>query len=179
MYEHLDRRYALALYEVAEEKGKVEEYLSNLREIVNLMKSNEELKQMIRHPQISTSMRKRTFIKLFKGRIDEELLSFLLLLIEKDRILYVEEKLNEMENIHLEKNNTMIATVKTVVKLQEEEKHDLEEKLKSKYNKKVLLREEIDEDIIGGVYICVGNEIIDGTIKAKIDEMKYRILNRK
>ena len=41
MYEYLDKRYALALYEVAEEKGKVEEYLDDLREIVLAYEGND------------------------------------------------------------------------------------------------------------------------------------------
>jgi F-type H+-transporting ATPase subunit delta len=179
MYEYLDRRYALALYNVAEEKGKIEEYLKDFREIVQLIKSNEELQQIIKHPQISTSTRKKTFIKLFKGRIDEELLSFLLLLIEKDRILYAEEKLNEIEKIHLERNNTLIADVKTVVNLQNEEREELIKILQTKYNKKIILREEINKELIGGVYVRVGNDVIDGTIKSKIDEMKEMMLSRK
>ena len=43
MYEYLDRRYALALYEVAEEKHKVEEYLNDLREICDIIYGNNEL----------------------------------------------------------------------------------------------------------------------------------------
>ena len=67
MYEYLDRRYALALYTVAEEKGKVEEYLRDLREIVELIDNNEEFQQIIKHPQISTSKRKRHLLKSLKG----------------------------------------------------------------------------------------------------------------
>ena len=44
MYEYLDKRYALALYEVAEEKGKVEEYLNDLREICDLIDNNKDEK---------------------------------------------------------------------------------------------------------------------------------------
>lgn len=179
MYEYLDRRYALALYNAAEEKGKIEEYLNELREIVQLINTNEELQQIIKHPQINTSVRKKTFIKLFKGRVEEEILSFLLLLIEKDRILYLQEKLKEMEKIHLEKKNTLIADVKTVVKLQDKEREELIQKLQAKYNKTIILREEINKEIIGGVYVRVGNDVIDGTIKSKIDEMKELMLSRK
>src|SRR4051794_23071299 len=106
MYEYLDRRYALALYEVAEEKGKVEECLNDLREIVSLIKNDVELLKIIKHPQISTSTKKNMFIKIFKDKIDEAVLSFLLILITKDRILFVEQKLQEMEKIHLERSNT-------------------------------------------------------------------------
>lgn len=178
MYEYLDKRYALALYQVAEEKGKVEEYLQDLREVVNLIENNQEFLQIIKHPQISSTRKKQTFIKLFKGKVDEELLSFLLILIEKDRMLYIREKLNEMEKIHLERNNTLIANIKTVIPLTKDEKDTLKIKLSKKYDKKILLNEEIDESIIGGVYVRVGNDVIDGTVKSKLDEMKELIFKR-
>lgn len=178
MYEYLDRRYALALYQVAEEKGKVEEYLQDLREIINIIDNSQEFQQIIKHPQISTRRKKKTFIKIFKGNIDEELLSFLLILIEKDRILFLKEKLNEMEKIHLERNNTIIANVKSVIPLSTEQIENLREKLIKKYDKHIIVKEEIDKSIIGGLYVRVGNDVIDGTVKSKLDEMKNMMLSR-
>lgn len=58
MYEYLDRRYALALYQVAEEKGKVEEYLKDLRQISDLVYNNKDFFEIIRHPQISTTKKR-------------------------------------------------------------------------------------------------------------------------
>lgn len=178
MYEYLDRRYALALYQVGEEKGKVEEYLHDLREICDLIENNSDFYEVIKHPQISTSKKKSTFVNIFKGKIDEELLAFLLILIEKDRILYLKEKLNEMEKIHLERNNTLIAKVKSVIPLTEEQCGKLIENLQNRYDKKVVLQEEIDKSIIGGLYVRVGNDVIDGTLKSKLDEMKALMLKR-
>ena len=172
MYEYLDKRYALALYKVAEEKGKVEEYLNDLREIVSLMKYDVEFLKVIKHPDISTSRKKKIFINIFKGKIDEELLSFLLILIEKDRILFTEEKLKEMEKIHLDQNNTLLVEVKTVIPLEETERERLRVKLYNMYDKKIIFEEKLDKNIIGGVYVRVGDDIIDGTIKSKLEEMK-------
>jgi ATP synthase, F1 delta subunit len=172
----LKRRYALALYKVAEEKGKVEEYLQNLREIVDLINSTDELLQVIKHPQISSSRKKETFTKIFKGKIDDELLSFLLILIDKGRILYLKEKLAEMEKIHLERENTILATVKTVIALTDEERINLKSKLENKYKKIVILQEEIEKDLLGGVYVRVGNDVIDGTVKSKLAEMRALML---
>ena len=125
MYEYLDRRYALALYEVAESKGKVKEYLQDLREICDLIENNHDFYEVIRHPQINTRRKKQTFINIFKGKIDEELLSFLLILIEKDRILYLREKLNEMEKIDLERKNTLKGVIRTAVPLLDNELESL------------------------------------------------------
>lgn len=176
MYEYLDRRYALALYEVAEQKGKVQQYLQDLREICNLIETNKEFYEVIKHPQISTKKKKRTFINIFKGHIDEELLSFLLILIEKDRILYLKEKLREMEKIDLERKNTLNGFVKTTVPLTQEEFNNLIKKLEEKYNKHIILEQIIDENILGGIYVRVNNDVIDGTVKSKLDELRDLML---
>ncbi|MGG7059910.1 F0F1 ATP synthase subunit delta [Clostridium tertium] len=178
MYEYLDRRYALALYEVAEEKGKVQQYLEDLREICDLIDNNKDFYEVIKHPQISTKKKKKTFINIFKGHIDEELLSFLLILIEKDRILFLKEKLREMEKIDLERNNTIKGIVKTTVPLTEQEFNKLVSELEKKYNKHVILKQVIDESILGGIYLRINNDVIDGTIKSKLEELQDLMLKR-
>lgn len=178
MHEYLDKRYALALYEVSEENAKVEEYLEDLRQIAELMKTDEQFMEIIKHPKISTSKKKKMFTDIFEKRINESLLSFLLLLIEKDRILFLEEIINELNKIYLEKNNKITAEVKTVIPMLVKEKKSLINKLKAKYNKEIILKEELDESLIGGVYVKVGDDVIDGTIKLKIAEMKKLMLKK-
>ena len=54
MYEFLDKRYAQALYEVAKSKGKVDKYISDLEAIVKTIDSNQEFKDLIKHPEFTT-----------------------------------------------------------------------------------------------------------------------------
>lgn len=178
MYEFLDKRYALALYQVGEEKNKVEEFIKDLKEVCDLIDSNEDFYQVIKHPQISTQKKKIAFTNIFKDKIDVDLLSFLLILIEKGRILFLREKLKEMEKIHLERNNTMIATVKTAIPMLDSEIEALKNKLEVKYNKTILITPVVDKSILGGVYVRVGNDVIDNTVKLKLDEMKDIMLKR-
>ncbi len=179
MYEYLDRRYALALYEVAEEKGKVQEYLQDLREICELINNNHDFYEVIKHPQISTKKKKQTFINIFKDKIDGDLLSFLLILIEKDRILFLKEKLAQMEIIDLERKNTVRGLIKTAVPLLKEEFDEIKEKFEKKYNKTILLEAVVDKSVLGGVYVRIGNDVIDGTVRNKINEMRELILKKK
>lgn len=178
MYEFLDRRYALALYQVAEEKGKVDQFLDELKQVVGIIKGDDNFKLLIEHPQVSTSNKKKLFEDLFKNKIDDGVLSFFNLLIEKDRILELDNMLSQMEKIYLEKHDTSIAEVRTVLPLIEEERVELIDKLQKKFNKKIILQEEIDKDILGGVYVKVENEVIDGTVKSKLEEMKKLMLKR-
>lgn len=179
MYEYLDRRYALALYEVAESKGKVKEYIQDLREICDLIENNHDFYEVIRHPQINTRRKKQTFINIFKGKIDEELLSFLLILIEKDRILYLREKLNEMEKIDLERKNTLKGVIRTAVPLLDNELESLKNIFEKKYDKNIIFETKVDKSVLGGVYLRIGNDVIDDTVKSKIEEMKDIMLRKK
>ena len=81
-----------------------------------------------------------------------------------------------MEQIYLEKKNTVIAQVKSVIDLTEDQKKRLKEKLENKYNKKVIIEHEIDKSIIGGLYVRVGNDVIDGSIKSKLEDMRALML---
>lgn len=172
MHEYLDRRYALAFYELAEEKGKALEYLNELAEVIKIINENKEFLQIINHPNLSTSKKKQLFESIFKGKIEESILSFLLIIIEKNRMLEIDGILEEVKKIHLNRNKTVEAYVQTVVPLTDEERDALINKLKRKYNKTIILKEEINKDIIGGVFVRVGNDIIDGTIKLKLEEMR-------
>jgi F-type H+-transporting ATPase subunit delta len=178
MYEFLDRRYALALYRVAEEKGKVDQFLEELKMIVGLISQDEDLKTLIEHPSISTSNKKKFLENIFKGKIEEDVLSFMKLLLEKGRILEVGSMLKQMEAIYLEKHNTSIAEVKTVIPMLEEEKADLVNNLQKKFKRTIILKEELDPGILGGIFVKIENEVIDGTVKSKIEEMKKIMLKR-
>lgn len=176
MYDFLDKRYARALYEIAKTKNKVEEFLSDLYEICEVLDKNKKLLKLLKHPEISINRKKEIFSNLFKGKIDEELLTFLYIVIEKGRILYLREKLNQLEEIYLEELNTIKGTVKTKIPLTTKQYDDLVEKLERKYNKIVLLETKIDEDIIGGIYININNQIIDGTINKQYEDLRNKLL---
>ncbi|HEY5561818.1 MAG TPA: F0F1 ATP synthase subunit delta [Clostridiaceae bacterium] len=178
MYEYLERRYARAIYEVAEGKNKVEEYISELSQVMDILSSDSNFQLVVSQPQISTSNKIGIFNTIFKGRISEDTLSFLLVLIEKDRVTGLAGIIKSMKLIKLEKENTVVAKVKTVIPLQDEERILLKSKLSNMYNKKILLDEELDESILGGVFVRVGDDIIDGTVKSKLTEMKRLMLKR-
>ncbi len=79
---------------------------------INLLPWRDELREQ---------KKKQLFTDLFKGKIDEELFSFMIILIEKKRIVNLRDKLDQMINIDLERKNTIRGVVKTAIPLLEEE----------------------------------------------------------
>ena len=179
MFEYLDRRYALAYYQVADEKGKIKQYLQEFRELVDLIITNTDIIQLINNPQISTSKKQGLINDIFKDKVNDDLISFINILIAKKRIHTASGILAETEKIYLEKKSTVVAHVKTVISLDATEKEELTRKLKVKYNKNILLEEELDESIIGGVYIKIGDDIIDGTLKYRLNQLQELMLKDK
>ena len=100
-----------------------------------------------------------------------------MLLIEKDRIGFLKEKVVQLEKIYLEKQNMIIAQVKSVIPLSEYQANKLTENLEKKFNKKIILKQEIDKSIIGGLYVVVGDEVIDGSVKSQLQQIKSQVLN--
>ena len=87
-------------------------------------------------------------------------------------MIELDDILQEVEKIHLDRMKVLEAYVKTVIPLTAEERNALTEKLQKKYARTIVLKEEIDKDIIGGVFIRVGNHIMDGTIKSKFENIR-------
>lgn len=179
MYEFLDKRYALALYEIAQEQNKVIEFIDDLREASRIINSNKEFKEILENPNISKRRKKEIIKEIFGGQTFEAIVSFLCVLVDKGRILYLEEKIRQMELIYLERHDILEAKVTSVIPLTDQEFSKLHEKLEKKYGKKVILEKEIDESIIGGLFVRVGNEVIDGTVAGKYKEIKNIMMNSK
>lgn len=76
------------------------------------------------------------------------------------------------------RKNIIKGIVKTAVPLLPEELEKLKTIFEDKYDKTIIFDTEIDKSILGGVYVSVGNDVIDDTIKSKIEEMKEIMLKK-
>lgn len=179
MQRFLDRRYALALYMIAKEQGLEKEFIDDLKEIESIIASNQELREIIENPRVSKIEKKKVFHSLFDGKTYDDIISFLCVLIDKGRILHISEKIRQLEMIDCEENNILEGVVKTAVPLSDVEYERLVKKLEVKYGKKVVLKRIVDEDLIAGVYVKVSDDVIDGTVKKKLDDMKFNMMKSK
>ena len=98
---------------------------------------------------------------------------------DRDRILFLREKLNEIEKSDLERKNTLKGTRKTAVPLLDSELKQLKDIFEKKYDKNIIFEPVVDRSVLGGVYVRIGNDVIDDTVISKIYEMKDLMLKKK
>lgn len=104
--------------------------------------------------------------------IDNEGLEILNYLIEKDRLIYIREIFEQYSNIYYEDHEKLIVLATFPKELNEDQKQKLEKKLKSLKNKDVIVHYIIKPELIGGGVIKINDEIIDGSIKTQINNIK-------
>jgi F-type H+-transporting ATPase subunit delta len=175
-YKIITERYVNALTQIADENNSWNAINNDLLTIAQLLKDNVELENFLLHPVIEYNDKKDVIEKVVKGSVSEQVFNFLNVLLDKNRIYLVPSIQESFKEQLLKKNNVINVYVKTAIELDEDMKNRLLEKLGNKLQKKVNIISDIDKDIIGGVILQVEDKVIDGSIKAKIENMKKQLI---
>ncbi len=169
----LSHIYANAIFDIAKEKNEILEVLDMLNTLVKYVNEDEEFKKFLDYPIIENNDKKRIIDMIFKDN-NANNLDIINYLIEKNRLSYVESIRDEYLKIYYELNNQLIVTATFPQELTKEQEEKLVKKLEKLKNKKILLHKKIDENIIAGGIIKINDEVIDGSLKTQINELKKR-----
>lgn len=168
-------RYAEALFQVGEETNSTTNLYEELNAVVEILKSNKDFYSILKSPLVVKGEKKKLLENVFVGQISSTLYNFLKIMIDKDRVSAIEAIQKSFKELLNEKNNIIEGIAITAISMSQEEIKQLEAKLSSKYNKNVTLQNKVDESVLGGVLVRLGNEEIDGTVKARLANMKNQL----
>lgn len=171
----ISKEYAEALFMLALEKGEEVSTLEKLKEVLESIENEPNYMQLLCSPSVPVKERVEAVESAFFGILPEICLSFLCLLIEKGRIALFPTCVNEYERLLDAKLKVITANITSAVPLKEEEKQALKIKLENKYSSKVELQCEVDEQILGGIIIEIDGNVLDGSLKHRLQEIKEEI----
>lgn len=173
----VSKTYGGALFELAVEEGKEEEFLSEITEIIKLLDENPDFNSLMNHPKILKEEKLEVLENVFKGRISEELLGFLHLVVTKDRYSQINEILDYFVDEVKAAKGIGIAMVTTPTPLSESQKKDVEKRLlETTAFKKMEMHYDIDEELIGGMVIRIGDRVVDSSVRTKLDKLQRELL---
>ena len=172
----LARKYGTAIFEIANEDNKLEEYGRELADVSQALFAQAELKDFLTNPQIQPEDKKQVLLRLLKDQVSPMMMNFLLLLVDKRRIVLLEAINDCYQELSNKAQGIIVADVTTAYELKAELRSRLSSKLESVTVKKVQLRTHQDQSIIGGVVVKIGDTRIDGSVIGRLQALKAELM---
>jgi F-type H+-transporting ATPase subunit delta len=172
------KRYAKALFEIAEETKKLEKITNDVVFIDSLIRSSRELQLFLKSPIIKEDKKREVLKEIFSdSRVDPVTLKFIMLLVEKKREDILHDIVKVYQQIYDEKMGIVSAEVITAVEVGERLKKKIEQKiLELTGAKKVKASYRVDPSIIGGIVIRVGDTVYDASIRRRIQLLREQLI---
>jgi F-type H+-transporting ATPase subunit delta len=165
----VEKEYAKALYELAEEQRIVNVIEEEFNAISNILKDEETMKFFLA-PNIKIEDKKSVVLKSFKG-FNETLINFLFVLLDNRRFDLVQNINNEFTQIILNKNEILPIKLISAKKLDKNQIDKITLSIRLRFNNKKLKIENIvDETLIGGIKILANDTEIDLSTKKPLKE---------
>lgn len=173
----ISKTYGKALFELAVEEKKIPVFVEEIQAILKILEENQEFLSLMNHPKILKEEKIQVMETVFKGRVQEELVSFFRLIIMKDRygeiqsiLHYFLDEVKRLQGIGVAYVTTAAAL--TVIQKQRVEKRILET---TSYRKLEMHYRE-DKELIGGMVIRIGDRVVDSSVKTKLNELTKQLL---
>ena len=172
--EEIARVYAEALFEVAQDKGKLDEIHDQLGQVADAIAENRDLQVFLFSPYFS-SAEKRDGIHRAVSGAEEELTNFLELLAEKHRMPVIHRIRRDFDALWREERKLLPVHVTSAVELDDEVVRSLGDRISEKTGRRVDLTARVEPDIIGGIVLRVGNSILDASIRNRLEQLRRQV----
>jgi len=173
----LSARYATALFELSLENNNLDECFDQASVVYDVLGAD-ECRRVLEHPHISNEEKCSFLHESFSGGLNQQLSSFLHLLISKNRESIMTSSLSAFIEMVDKFRGRAKASVTSAIKLDDGQMLALQDVLSKKMGKQVEMSLEVDPSLIGGLCIYADGCYINRTIREQLGEMKKSIKNR-
>jgi F-type H+-transporting ATPase subunit delta len=170
----VDRVYAHALFEAAQERSRLGPVREQLAQVVAAESEVPELRELLRNPQLDPRARTAALEELLVGG-DELLRNFLLVLADKGRAGQLEEIAAEFERLIAEHEGILHAELTTAVELSDAEASKLLGEIEEASGRKVEASRAVDPDLIGGIVLQVGSHRLDASVRGRLERLRREL----
>src|SRR5687768_9652195 len=173
--EGLIRGYAEALFSVVQAEGELGRVEDELYRFGKVLESNHELKQVLSDQSIDRTQRLKVLDELLSDKVSPHTLGLLSFVVEQGRGRHLPEILEQLTQLAAEARNSVVAEVRSAVPLDDKQQQQLAEALSKATGKKVEVKVIVDPSVIGGVVATVGDTVIDGSVKKRLEDLKSQV----
>ena len=168
----LSSRYAKSLLGLVVEQNKLEDTLSDMKHIVSVCSENKDLSLLLKSPIVKTDKKMSILSEIFSKSISDVTMSFIHIITSKKREMYLEGIAESFISLYKVHNNIESVTLTTAVPIDENTKSEILSYIKKNGKTEVELTEIINEDILGGMIVKMGDKQLDASVIRDIKELK-------
>jgi F-type H+-transporting ATPase subunit delta len=168
------RRFADAAFEIALRDETVETWRKQLDSAADTAADNEELQRVLANPAIPLEERIGVARKVFAS-LSEPVLNLVLLLLKRGRIEQLSRVAAEFRRLDDKRNNIVHATVTSAAPLKADEVKAIAARLEELTGSSVDLETSVDPDLLGGVVVRVGDRLIDGSVRGRLERLRNQL----
>jgi F-type H+-transporting ATPase subunit delta len=166
--------YAEALYEAAVDGDAVEQVVADVDAFTAAVEESAELRMLLENPEIDSRAKKAVIAGITAGA-HPLFANFLQVLVERGRIAeYLEIAAAFRERVARASGRVEVEAV-TAIPLPDDLKARIVERLEAKTNATVELTASVDPDVVGGLVLNVGEVVVDGSVRHRIDELRREL----
>jgi F-type H+-transporting ATPase subunit delta len=167
------RRYAKAIFELAQQDNELEEWGRRLARIQELF-SDHRVAAVLRNPTIATQRREQLVTGI--ASLDKEATNLARMLIESGRVDEATAIEEEFQRLSDDAAGRVRATATTAVELSTDVREDIKRDLAERLNKEVRLSVVVDPRILGGLRLQFGDHVIDATVATRLEQLRRRLV---
>jgi len=172
--EEIAEVYARSLFEVAKQHDVLERVHDELGEFADALADDRTLQVFLFSPYFS-SQEKREGVRKVVSDADERIVNFLELLAERHRMPALFRIRREFDALWAEENQLLPVTVTSAVELDEGLVREIGERIQAQTGRKVELSSNVDPDVLGGLMVRVGNMVLDGTVRNRLERLRKQV----
>jgi F-type H+-transporting ATPase subunit delta len=172
--EEIARVYGDALFEVASEEGKIDEIRTELVEFAEALDSDRDLQVFFFSPYFSSQEKRDGINKVIEGA-SEEFRNFLALLAEKHRMPAIFRIRRHYDDLWAEANKRLEVRVTSAVPLDDSVVKRVGDEIERQTDRKIDLEADVDEEILGGIVLRVGNMVLDASLREKLNRLRKEV----
>ena len=167
------RRYADAAFQLGRADRTLDAWERDLQE-VRAAFGQEQLRALVEHPAVPFAEKEKVLRRVLDG-IGQEPMSLVLLMVRRGRPGAVEPMVARFEELVRRERGIELAHVRTALRLDDEQRTAIAERLGELTNGTVEIRETVDESLIGGISVRIGDTLYDASIRTRLERLRARL----
>jgi F-type H+-transporting ATPase subunit delta len=169
------RGYAQAIFSIAEAEDALEAVEEELFRFARALEKEGRLREILTDPGLPVDRKKAVLHDILGERASGHTVSILGFLVEQGKARELTAIVDELVALAAERRRAAVAEVRTAVELTDEHRKNLATALERATGRKVELRVIVDPSVIGGVVARIGDQVIDGSIRRRLELARERM----